>query len=100
MTSHATENAASGGMFLFGIMIALLGAVLPPVSEPLGLGLTALGNLFVALNAAILAGSLVFHVHALVTRGGWTGSGEWIPVAYVNERAARVSLGVALAPTW
>ncbi len=31
-----------------------------------------------------------FHprVHALVTRGGWTGSGEWIPVPYVDERAA------------
>lgn len=28
------------------------------------------------------------HVHALVTRGGWTGSGEWIPVPYVDERAA------------
>jgi hypothetical protein len=28
------------------------------------------------------------HVHALVTRGGWTGSGEWVPVPYVDERAA------------
>ncbi len=28
------------------------------------------------------------HVHALVSRGGWTGSGEWLPVAYVDERAA------------
>jgi hypothetical protein len=28
------------------------------------------------------------HVHALVTRGGWTSSGEWIPVPYVDERAA------------
>jgi len=28
------------------------------------------------------------HVHALVTRGGWTESGEWIPVPYVDERAA------------
>jgi hypothetical protein len=28
------------------------------------------------------------HVHALATRGGWTSSGEWIPVAYVDERAA------------
>ena len=27
-------------------------------------------------------------MHALVTRGGWTGSGEWIPVPYVDERAA------------
>jgi len=28
------------------------------------------------------------HVHALVTRGGWTGCGEWMPVPYVDERAA------------
>jgi hypothetical protein len=28
------------------------------------------------------------HVHALVTRGGWTGSGEWVPVPYVDEGAA------------
>jgi hypothetical protein len=28
------------------------------------------------------------HVHALVTRGGWTSSGEWIPVPYVDEGAA------------
>jgi diadenosine tetraphosphate (Ap4A) HIT family hydrolase len=28
------------------------------------------------------------HVHVVVTRGGWTGSGEWVPVPYVDERAA------------
>ena len=28
------------------------------------------------------------HVHALVSRGGWSASGEWIPVAYVDEGAA------------
>jgi hypothetical protein len=28
------------------------------------------------------------HVHALVTRGGWTQSGEWIPAPCVDERAA------------
>ncbi|MGD8895050.1 MAG: transposase [Acidobacteriota bacterium] len=28
------------------------------------------------------------HVHAVVTRGGWTDSGEWVPVPYVDERAA------------
>ena len=28
------------------------------------------------------------HVHALVTRGGWTDAGEWVPVPYVDERAA------------
>jgi hypothetical protein len=28
------------------------------------------------------------HVHALVTRGGWTSSGEWVPVPYMGEGAA------------
>ncbi len=28
------------------------------------------------------------HVHALVTRGGWTGSGEWVPVPYVDDGVA------------
>jgi len=28
------------------------------------------------------------HVHALASRGGWTISGEWIPVPYVDEGAA------------
>jgi hypothetical protein len=28
------------------------------------------------------------HVHALVSRGGWTGSGEWIPVPYVDPQVA------------
>ncbi|MGH9369678.1 MAG: IS91 family transposase [Thermoanaerobaculia bacterium] len=28
------------------------------------------------------------HVHALVTRGGWTSSGQWIPVPYVGTAAA------------
>ena len=27
-------------------------------------------------------------VHALATRGGWTSSGEWVPVPYVGEEAA------------
>jgi len=28
------------------------------------------------------------HAHALVSRGGWSASGEWIAVPYVDERAA------------
>ena len=28
------------------------------------------------------------HVHALVTRGGWTTSGEWAPVPYVDPSSA------------
>ena len=30
------------------------------------------------------------HVHAIVSRGGWTGDGEWIPVPYVDEHSAEL----------
>ncbi len=30
------------------------------------------------------------HVHALVSRGGWTSDWEWVPVAYVDEHAAEL----------
>ena len=30
------------------------------------------------------------HVHALVSRGGWTRDWEWIPLAYVDEHAAEL----------
>ena len=38
------------------------------------------------------------HVHALVTRGGWTSSGEWIPVPYVDEGAAEELFRHGAAP--
>ncbi len=30
------------------------------------------------------------HVHALVSRGGWTRDWQWVPVAYVDESAAEL----------
>jgi hypothetical protein len=30
------------------------------------------------------------HVHALVSRGGWTRDWQWFPLAYVDERAAEL----------
>jgi len=30
------------------------------------------------------------HVHALVSRGGWTQEGDWIPVAFVDEQTAEL----------
>jgi len=30
------------------------------------------------------------HVHAMVSRGGWTQDGEWIPVAFVDEHSAEL----------
>jgi MFS family permease len=71
MRVGASEATAFGGMFLFGIVIALLGAVLPLVSEPLGLGLASAGDLFVALNGAILLGSVL--VGLVIDRFGYRG---------------------------
>jgi hypothetical protein len=41
---RTAEAAAYGGLFLFGIVVALLGAVLPLVSTPLGLAWTTPGS--------------------------------------------------------
>jgi len=30
------------------------------------------------------------HVHALVSRGGWTRGWEWVPIGYVDEHAAEL----------
>ncbi len=28
------------------------------------------------------------HVHAIVSRGGWTSAGQWVPIAHVDPKAA------------
>lgn len=33
------------------------------------------------------------HVHAIVSRGGWTKTGQWVPVPYVDAKAAELLLG-------
>ena len=50
--------AAYTGMFTFGIVMALLGAILPLISQRLHFGLAQAGNLFVALNVAMLLTTL------------------------------------------
>ena len=96
---RGAEAAASGGMFLFGIVVALLGAVLPLVSAPLGLSLDAIGNLFVALNGAILAGSLAFGlvVDRFGYRGALTGGPLLIGTALVLVARAGTPLALAAA---
>jgi MFS transporter, FHS family, glucose/mannose:H+ symporter len=46
--------AAYSGMFGFGIVMALLGAILPLLSRRLGFELGQAGNLFLAMNGAML----------------------------------------------
>jgi MFS transporter, FHS family, glucose/mannose:H+ symporter len=50
--------AAYAGMVLFGITMALLGAVLPALSERLRVELAQIGTLFLVMNLALLASSL------------------------------------------
>ena len=60
--------AAFAGMFLFGIAAALLGSVLPLVSERLQIGLGRVGTLFLVMNGCMLASS--FALGALQDRFG------------------------------
>ncbi len=30
------------------------------------------------------------HLHAIVSRGGWTEQGEWVPVPFVGEHSAEL----------
>jgi len=54
----ALSGAAFAGMFVFGIVMALVGAVLPSL-EKVAYGTADIGRLFLAMNAAMLATSLV-----------------------------------------
>jgi len=51
--------AAYSGMFVFGIVMALLGAVLPALSERLHFAVADIGTLFLIMNFAMLVCSLV-----------------------------------------
>jgi fucose permease len=53
-----TSAAAYAGMFLFGIVMALLGAVLPALSLRLRFGLAQVGTLFLVMNLCLLVASL------------------------------------------
>ncbi len=51
-------GGADAGMFVFGIVMALLGAVLPLISKQIGLDLAQAGNLFLVMNCAMLVSML------------------------------------------
>jgi fucose permease len=55
----ALDGIAFAGMFVFGIVMALLGAVMPVLSTRLSLGLDDVGMLFLVTNGAMLATSIV-----------------------------------------
>ncbi|MGZ5498276.1 MAG: MFS transporter [Candidatus Aminicenantales bacterium] len=68
--SNPSGRAASGvarlqfsawaGMFVFGIVMAILGAILPSLFERIGFGAGAAGNLFLTMNFAMLVSTLFF----------------------------------------
>jgi fucose permease len=51
--------AAYAGMFVFGIVMALLGAILPALAGRLEFAVADIGTLFLVMNAAMLATSLL-----------------------------------------
>lgn len=53
------DAVAFAGMFVFGIVMALLGAVIPVLSGRMGLGLDDVGTLFLITNAGMLVASLL-----------------------------------------
>jgi FHS family glucose/mannose:H+ symporter-like MFS transporter len=53
------SGACYAGMFVFGIVMALLGAILPALAGRLRFGPSDIGALFLVMNAAMLASSLV-----------------------------------------
>ena len=57
--TRALGAVAQAGMFVFGIVMALVGAVVPSLSEQLSLTLGGVGTLFLAMNFAMLVASLV-----------------------------------------
>src|ERR1041385_7553423 len=53
------SGAAYAGIFVFGIVMAVLGAVLPSLSERLHIETAQIGTLFLVMNGGMLAASLV-----------------------------------------
>jgi FHS family glucose/mannose:H+ symporter-like MFS transporter len=54
------QFSAWAGIFVFGIVMAMLGAILPSLFERIGFGAAAAGNLFLTMNFAMLVTTLFF----------------------------------------
>lgn len=77
---------AQADMFVFGIVMALIGAVVPSLSQRLSISLADVGTLFLVMNASMLVASLVLGL--LIDRFGLK-----VPLA---AGAMLVALGLAL----
>ena len=54
------QFSAWAGIFVFGIVMAILGAILPSLFERVGFGAGAAGNLFLTMNFAMLVTTVFF----------------------------------------
>lgn len=90
--------AAYAGMLVFGIVMALLGAVLPALSARLEYSVSGIGALFLAMNSAMLVATLLLGV-AMDRFGMKTPlvAGPWL-VAVALVLTARAGSYAALLP--
>lgn len=84
--ARALGAVSQAAMFVFGIVMALVGAVVPSLSERLSLTLVDVGTLFLVMNFAMLVASLVLGL--IVDRLGLK-----LPLA---AGAALVAMGLVL----
>ncbi|HSA96114.1 MAG TPA: MFS transporter [Acidobacteriota bacterium] len=54
------QASAWAGMFVFGIVMAILGAILPSLFDRIGFGAAAAGDLFLTMNFAMLVTTVFF----------------------------------------
>jgi hypothetical protein len=64
-------------MFIFGMVVALLGAILPELSHRVPLGPGGIGGLFLKMNAAMLGTSLL--IGLAMDRFGLKPRWPWVP---------------------
>jgi len=94
------QASAWAGIFVFGIVMAILGAILPSLFERIGFGAGAAGNLFLTMNFAMLVTTLFFG--PLVDRFGFKAvlavSALLVAVAFlILSRAATYGLVLGAA---
>lgn len=93
MTNRRSVFAAACiAVLIFGIVLTMLGAVLPSIIERFGIDKAAAGTLFPLLSFGVLAGSLVFG--PLVDRYGY----RWLLLA-AGAVIALALQGIAFAPS-
>jgi MFS transporter, FHS family, glucose/mannose:H+ symporter len=103
--SRWLSSAAYAGMFGFGIVMAILGAILPVIAGRMHINLAHAGDLFLVMNAAMLATTLITgpvldrfgHRWPLISGACLVAFALWLIAqaeAFAGVRAAVVVLGL------